>query len=477
MSRKLANSNSNPRFKEKKYYLFQDTRNDTPTPLNTIETSINMNLNRVEGTNISKDDPEQIFQYNLYLPRSLKNASSKSYVASPITKGLTSSRNNNNTNLNSINDYKETYINIKNLLESIIHKYEYDINNNNNNKEKLIYFLNEVFKMINLLIKKIFYKPENIKDDLNINKININDKNKMYFNPNLTNYNNTINNDYNSINNISFRHTIYKMNNKLKEKEKKFKIDELNYLFYIGEQHKKINLLENKLRLNESKEEFFNSKRNFINQKYFKINNRNLFKSKSKFLSTENKEENNEDNEEEKENDNENDNISERDSMETINNNNNNKSKSKNKENKNSKTIENEKNYSDIHKNFDYILDMINNGKKNFKILKTFDDKYLDKFNYLISHPNLSFLGYGNKCTSGSAKENEKLNTLPKNLARFKMNSKSRKNAFISFPSSLNETIVNLEKLKTDRTFRNLKERFDETYKKRPKTKSGKKRH
>ena len=62
-------------------------------------------------------------------------------------------------------------------------------------------------------------------------------------------------------------------------------------------------------------------------------------------------------------------------------------------------------------------------------------------------------------------KINEILETLPKKISKYKFSSKSQKNSIIVFPSSLNETVVNLAKLRVNKNFRSIEVKFEENRK------------
>ena len=65
---------------------------------------------------------------------------------------------------------------------------------------------------------------------------------------------------------------------------------------------------------------------------------------------------------------------------------------------------------------------------------------------YFISHPNLTIAGINNK-------KNKFSKGLPNKIFSFKFSKNLEKNAFFTFPSTLNETLVNLEKLKLNKNF------------------------
>ena len=65
---------------------------------------------------------------------------------------------------------------------------------------------------------------------------------------------------------------------------------------------------------------------------------------------------------------------------------------------------------------------------------------------YFISHPNLTLAGIDNK-------KNKFTSGLPNKIFSFKFSKKLEKNAFFIFPSTLNETLVNLEKLRINKNY------------------------
>ena len=65
---------------------------------------------------------------------------------------------------------------------------------------------------------------------------------------------------------------------------------------------------------------------------------------------------------------------------------------------------------------------------------------------FFISHPNLTLAGMDNK-------KNKFTSGLPNKIFSFKFSKKLEKNAFFTFPSTLNETLVNLEKLRINKNY------------------------
>ena len=131
--------------------------------------------------------------------------------------------------------------------------------------------------------------------------------------------------------------------------------------------------------------------------------------------------------------------------------------------------IEEENSFFDKEKyiNFEEVKNTIELGKIKFdsKIL-TMDKFFGKNKNFFISHPKLNYiksLNDGNKIASWKL-ENQ-INSLPKQISKLKILSKSQKNQIVVFPSFLNETIVNLEKLRTNKNFRSIENKFEETFK------------
>ena len=147
-----------------------------------------------------------------------------------------------------------------------------------------------------------------------------------------------------------------------------------------------------------------------------------------------------------------------------------NKSKNDEIENKNqNKTVI--KNYEDKNDKNQNILqttqEIIEYGKKKLKkenfLVKKFFDK---KKQYFISHPKINYIKYGTDWLGMKTwKISDILEPLPKTISRLRFSSKSQKNALIVFPSSLNQTVVNLEKLRVNKNFRSMEVKFEENRK------------
>ena len=88
------------------------------------------------------------------------------------------------------------------------------------------------------------------------------------------------------------------------------------------------------------------------------------------------------------------------------------------------------------------------NDEINIKILKEFNNNIINKDKkFFISHPNLTIAGVNNK-------KNKYSIGLPNKIFSFKFSKKLEKNAFFIFPSTLYETLVNLEKLKINKNYK-----------------------
>lgn len=430
-------------------------------------------------------------------------------ILSPFeNKKMNSIENNNDSNTNNISSSKKYgLIELITIYNSIINKLDSLLNSYNLNSFQYIYscltkIKNNVSKIIgektiinnksrnynNITeIKKYRYKTKQI-DIKKYNSFNKRNKRKILFSALSSNknkgvkQNNTLiqkNNDSNESKlgresqDINLRKIKY-LRQKYNDLENKYKIEELNYLFRIGEQQKKIIQLEKKINMinvdNMSKEELKKYKCfpnyvkfDFIDDNYEKPNN-NLRKTilRNKCHSSFQQRTHITNNFFEEKNNNLNNSGNDNDNL--LNN--------PNEDNKN-KTINVIKNYNNKNndnddKLFKQAKEIIEYGKKNFNKEDFFIKKLFDqKKNYFISHPKLNYIKYGTDGLNMKTwKTNDILETLPKKISKYKFSSKSQKNAIIVFPSSLNETVVNLEKLRVNKNFKSIEIKFAENRKK-----------
>ena len=276
-------------------------------------------------------------------------------------------------------------------------------------------------------------------------------------------------NDYEQENN-SLKNKIKHLYKKINDIENKFKTEKLNYLFCIGQYQSKINLLEEKINLDSidkmPKEELkklicfphyikFEVKED-INPKSvpMSIENNKKHKCKSSYRFRGGK----------------NTNLSD-----TGNITNSIEGSSQNLIN-NYNIIEsfddNEKIKIDdlnIAKSKDFIEEtkkIIEYGKQNFDAQVPVFEKFVGKRKkYFVSHPKISYVRFGKDFKLKSRKLNNQLDNLPKSISKLKTCTKSQKNAIVVFPSSFNETVVNLEKLRIKDTFKNIVNKFEESLK------------
>ena len=346
-------------------------------------------------------------------------------------------------NKSSLNNFKlNICIKSKDFI-GIKYNYNYIINKINSLMKKLNKNNYEGISLLLIKIKNFINKiiPNKISTNLEINNLsNINlEKGDEHFNNykytsdvSITSSNEKDNqrNSYNKLN-LNFNETFlktYKSSKRLKflerknlDLEDKLKTERWNYLFCIGEQDKKIKELE--LELNQK---CINKKNNYESRQYkfFPYANAKTFENI--------------------------DINSERSKTQTTN-------ISKNnffKQQKNGKEI-------NLIKN---IREIIERGEKVLKNKKSKGSKILDKQrNYFISHPKLKYIK--SDLNIKTWKTNELLDSLPKGLLKNNFSSKSQKNNLIVFPSSFNQIIVNLEKLRSHDNYKRIENEFKENRK------------
>lgn len=109
----------------------------------------------------------------------------------------------------------------------------------------------------------------------------------------------------------------------------------------------------------------------------------------------------------------------------------------------------------------------INEAKKlgqkyfNDKIIST-TNIFKNNKNYFLAHPKLEYIkDINSKNNIVRWKLGNQINSLPKQISKLKTLSNSQKNTMIVFPSFLNETLLNIEKLKTNKNFRSIDQKFE----------------
>ena len=413
--------------------------------------------------------------------------------------------NNNNIDINyerekkefkNSYDFEEIYKNIKNSLENFIEK-------NSKNNELLFSILNKIYSFIDSLLSRLTTNIEEIKDNqsLIINENNsLDSKSKEKYelkmdelNKKIKNLNNEIElknmNEESKKTYINFRST--EPNHSLKKKilqlESKIKLNEFKYLLYIKEQQNKIKDLEKQLKLKKISESeemkeikcfpyliHYNFKED-INPKSIPLTKSILKEFSNNTTNIQNK--------------------SQKDSFLTLTN-------SNSKIKKNNKIVNTKKNYLKSNhstvknytinnetsgdelglnpkKKIDHRIiklvdfsnqnnlddDIINNNlvnissktkrlyrcedKNNIKIIKDSNnnDNILNKEKkYFISHPNLLIAGIDGKKSKFSK-------GLPNKIFSFKFSKNLQKDLFFKFPSTLKETLVNLQKLRINKDY------------------------
>jgi hypothetical protein len=299
----------------------------------------------------------------------------------------------------------------------------------------------------------------------NLENIDDNKNNKM-----LSPINDSSNNKYSLEINHSeheipiYKRKINKLLLKINEMENNFKIEKLSYLFYIEEYQKKVAELEKKLNINsigqmpkiELKKLLcyphyvkfdINDEVNPKSIPIYKQRNKryhcsthNIHRNKKSSLS---KSDNSFDNELTKIKDNKDNMNTDLDSSNEIKNNINNNEEEKEKEG-------------------------IFNDLCNIKIdsqLLTIDKIFGKNKNFFLSHPKLKYI---NSLKDGnilaSWKLENQINSLPKEISKLKCLSNSKKNSNVVFPSFIGEVMLNLEKLRTNKNFRSIENKFQETF-------------
>ena len=364
----------------------------------------------------------------------------------------------------------------KSIFLSITSKIERIMINFSKSTLKLNYLLTKIENYINKIIRetteninKTISDYDNNKDNNkvislknNFIKYDDNNKNKIK--------NNSSNEEKCESENKLLKKKINKLYQKINEMEIKFKIDELNYFFCIGENQKKINELENKLNMKNidkmPKEEL---KKFLCYPHYVKFDVKEDINPKSipmftlrktKCKTSKNRHKNNKITYTGSD-----DNVLANYFKKSVDNNNDNNLDIIDIIKKSNKDIE-EKFLSDKGIEINEIKDTIKLGIKQYeRQIPIVDQFFGKKKSFFVSHPKLNYIKVGKDGKQlTSWKIDNQLNNLPQQISKLKI-SKSQKNAMIVFPSSFNETMVNLEKLRTNKNFKSIENKFEENLK------------
>ena len=386
-----------------------------------------------------------------------------------------------------IMDINLIYKSILSKIEKIIQNYNQDITKLNYillNIDNFIDTINQEYSLKKKITMPFLYKSFTTKSEKQI-KYDLESmgetKNNKILSPiknNISN-NNLLESAQTESDSYIYKRKVNKLLVKISEIERKFKIEKLKYLFCIGEYQKKIVQLEKKLNMNSIGKMPKTELKKFLCYPHYvkfdveeEVNPKSipmyLLRSKSSI------------------HDNRKNTLSKSNSVVNINEDYLKKLKENNNisfefieegEN-NNENIDNDKidlnnieeeNYFDKEKdiNFDEVKNIIELGKLKFSSSAKKMDKFFGKNKtFFLSHPKLNYiksLNDGNKMATWKL-ENQ-INSLPKQLSKLRHLSKSQKNAIVVFPSFLNETIVNLEKLRTNKNFRSIENKFEETFK------------
>ena len=346
-----------------------------------------------------------------------------------------------------ISIFKEDETKLNNILlkiEDTIKQVLQEYTINNENSQKLL--CKSSSESLNRTFKSAFYSKSKLKGKLN---------------PSQDTF------DYEQENNL-LKNKIKHLYKKITEIDNKFKTEKLNYLFCIGQYQYKINSLEEKLNLDSidkmPKEEL---KKLICYPHYIKFDV-NEDNPKSKNVSIE-KNKKNKCQSSYKIRRGKNNTLSENGILS-------NSLDYSNKDIKNNNIIEFFDDIEkiktgdlDITKSKDFFEDVkkiIEVGKKNFDAEVPVFEKFLGKRKkYFLSHPKINYVRNEKDFQLKSWKVNNQIDSLPKSISKLKTCTKSQKNAMVVFPSSLNETLVNLEKLRIKNNFKNILYKFEEQQK------------
>lgn len=383
---------------------------------------------------------------------------------------LSQNKQSNTKNISVQKDFSDIFNNDK-IYSSINSKITHLVSRNKYNKLKLYYILTKIEKCINNIFKI------DVSDD-KINSLQKNNKNLEEFNISINEKVEKDNKEYEI--NILKKKT-NKLLLKINEIENKFRIERLSYLACIGENQKEISELKRKLylaSLNKLPKSEIDKVICFPRYAKFEIAEEINQKLTPMYLSNVNKNRTItpkviQQNEQKKTEDSSFNQLFQtelkRNKHSSISSNENsnkkaeiNKNESTNLEKSGEKIKMNEKLLKEKE-----INETIELGQKYFeKHIPSMTKYFRTHKKYFLCHPKLDYIKNINSRNNIIRwKLVNQINSLPKKISKLKTVSRTQKNTFVIFPSFLNETLLNIEKIKTKKNFQSIVNKFEEIYK------------
>ena len=372
---------------------------------------------------------------------------------------------------------------IKNYIKKLIDDKKENNNSLNNSSFREYFSQNESRP---LSINKNLDKSEVKEANNNKNKEELENKNKSRNKSENKNENKKENKNEYEIDNNTLIRKIKKLKEKINDIEEKSRIEQLKYLFFIIEQEKKISELEknfdnNQIPLDERiiekmkelkclpnyyKPEINEEEaKNLIKKRpplSGKIRNNNL-KNNNSFLKSRNN--NNNSIKNKYSFDKEIDPIIKRNQSQILNIRKNNKNKKEEYNNFYNNNLSKSKSKGKIS-NFDESNEIYETKKNNTKNFNKSVQQLFNEKNFFISHPKLKYVKNSQeKNHFQKLKTKEQLNGLTNLLSNINLASKFQKSAVNDFSYYINNSMVNVEKLKGYHNYINIENKFEENLK------------
>ena len=113
------------------------------------------------------------------------------------------------------------------------------------------------------------------------------------------------------------------------------------------------------------------------------------------------------------------------------------------------------------------VNEVIESGQKYFEDnIRSNSNLFKNSKNYFLTHPKLNYIkNINSRNNIVRFKFGHQVSSLPKQIGKLTTISNTQKNTFVVFPSFLNETLLNIEKLKTNKNFRSIDNKFEDAHK------------